>query len=199
LHGLVSPFMTRKEGKQKYLKKRWLLRTGAMLGFFLIIKTVSAQFRTSADFIVGAGFPEWIHVGARFQVGLQNQVGVYFGTMVSSYGFPLTISGDVNLRFGDEKRANLLKPWIARGYVQYLDLPNSHNDKRLIYVGGALGKEFMLGPSLGFCIDGGPMVRVSSTIERGSQTSSIYGAVLPMVRVQLFYRTYKNKSWLNKR
>jgi len=172
-------------------------RVFSMIIMFLLIHSSGiTQFTTSADFVLGAGFPEWLHTGARFQTGEQHQLGLYFGMYVTYDASPLTISADYCWHFAGDKYTAILKPWYLKGGLYYLDLPDSHTDRTLVYAGGAVGMELYYRDHVGVTAEAGPALRLYSFVNRGPDGKSLLGPVIPVVRLQVFYRTIKHKSWL---
>ncbi len=164
----------------------------ALLLCFLFTRPIYAQ--KSISLIAGAGLPELIHVGARYQVE-QSQVGASIGfasQALTSY------NADFLFHFGKASTLSSRKPWYVKWNYTYLKEKNEYEKINTSLFGGRIGREFNITQTFGIALDGGFIFRLDEdTTQLKPRPSSgwkldldlgILNILLPAVGINTFYK-----------
>ena len=164
----------------------------ALLLCFLFTRPICAQ--KSFSLIAGAGFPEMIHVGARYQVE-QGQWGASVGFARNSL---TSYKADVLFHFGKASTLSSRKPWYVKWNFSYVKEKNEYEKINTSLFGGRIGREFNISQNFGIALDGGFIFRLDEDITqiKPRPASSwnidldlgILNILLPAVGINTFYK-----------
>jgi hypothetical protein len=110
----------------------------------------------------GAGFAETLHMGIRYQVLNQSQIGLSIGTWPSPKDFwlmdwesLLSISGDFYYHLGDSARFSDLSPWYIRIGLDYIRIAGTEYTDNNLESHLRLGRDFYFSRNYGISLDVG--------------------------------------------
>lgn len=163
-----------------------------LLTFFWLYNTIYLSGQKKVNIIAGIGFPELIHVGARYQSG-QSQLGGSIGYGDNSvYAF----TGDYLYHFGKMSELSTRKKWYGRLGLSYLRAEDEYDIFKTLVLHTRIGKELNISRVLGFGVDAGLAFRIfeeETEIKSGPGWDinfdfGILEYVFPTLGLHIFYK-----------
>ncbi len=148
--------------------------------------------QSGLNFTLGAGLPELLHAGLRYQTG-DVQLGLSYGFVPVSDESVMAISGDVFYHFGGTSAYSERPPWYARVGLVYLRDETERVIDKYTYLNLRAGRDMNLSPRLGTAIGLGIIIELAYEEVRKQPSGGwfnidIEAPVLPSLGIALFYR-----------
>jgi len=141
---------------------------------------------------LGAGIPEMINLGLRYQFG-QTQIGLSYGMFSST---TTALSGDAYYHFGGSSRFVSRRPWYGRVGFTYVREETTSAIDKYVYLGTRIGREFNISKRFGINVDIGAIYQLSyEEIRKEPENTGWFSinwsepsTVLPAIGIAFFYR-----------
>jgi hypothetical protein len=147
--------------------------------------------RTRLDFVGGLAYPEFFHMGLRYQYSDVGQIGFFYG---GDMGIKPTIirtwTGDHLFHFGKHSYSTNRLVWYARQGFTYAVHTTNDFIYKYSYIDLSLGREFSISEWLGFNADMGFLGQIrEKKIFKGVDRDPAYRTKwqwYPLLRFQIF-------------
>lgn len=140
---------------------------------------------------VGAGIPELLNVGLRYQFK-QTQIGIGLGSMPKSDGSIISVYGDFYYHFAKLSKFSNRKVWYGKIGLNYLREENDYFIEKYVYLNLRVGRDFNISKKMGVQIDAGAIFQLYDEEIRKIPPSGfgldLNFPVLPSLGIGLFYR-----------
>ncbi len=127
---------------------------------FLIITGGKLSGQQRVNISAGAGYPELLNIGVRFQIE-QSQLGMSIGTWPSSdkwlfdWKNIVSLSGDYYYHFGGSSDFSDLRPWYGRIGLNFMKIIFENEQNTLLSSYFRVGRDFYFNRVSGFSLDAG--------------------------------------------
>ena len=150
--------------------------------------------QNKVDIAAGAGFPELVNLGLRFQLG-QAQLGFYGGKFPGSPNNLFTLGADLYFHVGGTSDLSVRKPWYGKAGLNYFHDEDEYLRKTTFFLVPRVGRDFNLSRRIGIALEGGAFLLISHTeVEIKPRQSPCwlceggFVSVGPSLGLSLFYR-----------
>ena len=127
-----------------------------MLSLFVICFGSQSFGQERLNLSAGIGFPEYLNLGARYQLK-QSQIAIGYGFTTSSDNGSYSLTGEYFLHLHGTSDFSKRRPWYARTGVTYMHDESEFFIRNVVWLSSRLGREFNVSKKLGMQIDLGAM------------------------------------------
>ena len=143
------------------------------------------------DIFLGAGGPEFINIGMRYQAA-QMQVGLSYGFLPLEDEQCTSITGDIYFHFAGQSALTARKPWYTKFGISYVRNKQDDEISSYLYSNFRIGREFFISNHFGIGADMGVSIELSKEIKEEQGASGWFDLdfdipILPCFGVNVFY------------
>lgn len=163
------------------------------LGLISLLATVPVLGQEKIDIAVGAGFPEMVNLGFRFQLE-RSRLGVYGGIVPGIEDKIISVGADFYYHFGRSPNFSTRRPWYVKAGLNYSFQEETFFKYTYVILVPRIGKDFNLSSRRGISLEGGLyFVLAHSEVEIKPGGYSVWGGpwlpyIGPSFSLSVFYR-----------
>lgn len=163
-------------------------------GLIILLSGSHALGQEKLNIAAGAGIPELLNLGLRFQLG-QSQLGLYGGMWPSGGDKVYSLGADYYYHFGGSSNFSTRRPWYSKVGITYFHDGNQYEKHKYLILVPRIGRDLNLSPKIGIALEGGLLLLLSHSEEKLRTREScwlcggsIYPDIGPSLGLSIFYR-----------
>ncbi len=174
-------------------KMRTIQKTLLIAFLFILLSGFSGSVfgENHIDIFLGAGVPEFINIGMRYQAA-QMQLGLSYGFLPLEDETCTSITGDIFFHFAGRSKHTSRKPWYSKFGISYVNYKQEYKTSSYIYSNFRIGREFFISKHFGIGADIGFSIELSKELKDEQGASGWFDfdfdfPILPCFGVNIFY------------
>ena len=174
-------------------KMRTIQKTLLIAFLFILLSGFSGSVfgENHIDIFLGAGVPEFINIGMRYQAA-QMQLGLSYGFLPLEDETCTSITGDISFHFAGTSTITTRRPWYTKFGISYVRNKQDDETSSYLYSNFRIGREFFISKHFGIGADMGVSIELSKEIKAEQGTSGWFDLdfdlpILPCFGVNIFY------------